>query len=202
MAILGVGSDPDSEVVKEYAVLKSTFDAQRRLLSEDGPLLDAQKLYLGKQGKEVIRVINLATLCASVFSTNEIGWEELNEQFLRVFVAEHQPLPQDAAELFLSLKTQIYLATLESEQLKSKDEVLDGLFTTNLRELLQAYHPITPLSEAEVQFVAGAAARKAMLLHESTDADNIRTFQCSLVTYELLILFRGPEQAIQLRGFS
>ena len=40
MAVLGVGNDPDSEVAKEYAVLKSTFDAQRRLLSEDGPLLE------------------------------------------------------------------------------------------------------------------------------------------------------------------
>lgn len=178
MAILGVGSEPDSEVVKEYTILKSTFDAQRRLLSEDGPLLDAQKFHLTQQGREVIRIVNLATLCASVFSTNEIGWEELNEQFLRVFVTEHQPLSQDAAELFLSLKTQIYLATLESEQLKSKNEVLDGLFTTDLQERLQAHHSDTPSSEAEIQFIASAAARKAMLLNESTDSDNIRMWYC------------------------
>ncbi|RYP70579.1 hypothetical protein DL771_005398 [Monosporascus sp. 5C6A] len=174
MAVLGVGNDPDSEVAKEYAFLKSTFDAQRRLLSDDHPLLDAQKLNLARQGREVIRIVNLATLCASVFSTNEICWEELNEQFLKVFVAEDQALPQDAAELFLSLKTQIYLATLESEQQKPKDEVLEGLFTTELRERLHAHHPNTPLNETETLFIANAAARKAMLLNESNDANNIQ----------------------------
>lgn len=197
MAILGVESDPDSEVAKEYAVLRSTFDAQRRLLSEDSPLLDAKKFRLSKRGREVIRIINLATLCASVFSTNEIGWEELNEQFLRVFGAENESLPQDAAELFLSLKTQIYLATLESEQLKSKDQVLDGLFTTGLRERLQAHHSDTPLSETETQFIASAAARKAMLLNESTDPDNIRMCSFFIKAFcALLTLVRGPEQEI------
>ncbi|RYP78964.1 hypothetical protein DL769_003094 [Monosporascus sp. CRB-8-3] len=174
MAVLGVGNDPDSEVAKEYTVLKSTFDAQRRLLSDDHPLLDAQKFNLARQGREVIRIVNLATLCASVFSTNEICWEELNEQFLKVFVAEDQALPQDAAELFLSLKTQIYLATLESEQQKPKDEVLEGLFTTELRERLQAHHPNIPLNETETRFIANAAARKAMLLNESNDPNNIQ----------------------------
>ncbi|RYP04614.1 hypothetical protein DL764_004351 [Monosporascus ibericus] len=174
MAVLGVGNDPDSEVVKEYAVLKSTFDAQRRLLSDDHPLLDAQNFNLARQGREVIRIVNLATLCASVFSTNEICWEELNEQFLKVFVAEDQALPQDAAELFLSLKTQIFLATLESEQQKPKDEVLDGLFTTELRGRLQAHHPNIPLNDTETRFIANAAARKAMLLKESNDPNNIQ----------------------------
>ncbi|RYO95957.1 hypothetical protein DL765_011695 [Monosporascus sp. GIB2] len=174
MAVLGVGNDPDSEVAKEYAVLKSTFDAQRRLLSDDHPLLDAQKFNLAMEGREVIRIVNLATLCASVFSTNEICWEELNEQFLKVFVVEDQAMPQDAAELFLSLKTQIYLATLESEQRKPKDEVLEGLFTTELREKLQAHHPNTPLNETETRFIANAAARKAMLLNESNDPNNIQ----------------------------
>lgn len=174
MAILGVGNDPDSEVAKEYAVLKSAFDTQRRLLSEGSPLLDAHKFHLTRDGREVIRIVNLATLCASVFSTNEIGWEELNDEFLGVFVAENQPLPQDAAELFLSLKTQIYLATLESEQQKPQDEVLDSLFSTGLRERLQALHSDISLNETENQFIASAAARKAMLLNESTEPDNIR----------------------------
>ncbi|RYP66276.1 hypothetical protein DL770_008835 [Monosporascus sp. CRB-9-2] len=174
MAVLGVGNDPDSEVAKEYAVLKSTFDDQRRLLSDDHSLLDATKFNLARQGREVIRIVNLATLCASVFSTNEICWEELNEQFLKVFVAEDQALPQDAAELFLSLKTQIYLATLESEQQKPKDEVLESLFTTELRGRLQAHHPNIPLNETETRFIANAAARKAMLLNESNDPNNIQ----------------------------
>ncbi|RYO91397.1 hypothetical protein DL766_001362 [Monosporascus sp. MC13-8B] len=174
MAVLGVGNDPDSEVAREYAVLKSTFDAQRRLLSDDHPLLDAQKFNLAMEGREVIRIVNLATLCASVFSTNEICWEELNEQFLKVFVAEDQAMPQDAAELFLSLKTQIYLATLESEQRKPRDEVLESLFATELREKLQAHHPNTPLNETETRFIANAVARKAMLLNESNDPNNIQ----------------------------
>ncbi len=193
MAILGVGSDPDSEVAKEYAILKSTFDAQRRLLSEDSPLLDAQKLYLARQGREVVRIVNLATLCASIFSTNEIGWEELNEQFLEIFVAEHQALPHDAAELFLSLKTQIYLATLESEQPKPKGEVLDGLFTAGLQERLQAHHPDNTLNETELQFIASAATRKAMLLNESTDPDNIRMCRCLVCFLQNADCFpRGP----------
>lgn len=178
MAVLGVGNDPDSEVAKEYAVLKSTFDAQRRLLSEDGPLLDTHKFYLTAQGREVIRIVNLATLCASIFGTNEIGWEELNEQFLAVFVGENQPLPQDTAELFLSLKTQIYLASLESEPSKPKAEVLDGLFNKGLQDKLQAHHPDIPLDETEIRFIRSAAERRTMLLSEPTDSDNIRTCLC------------------------
>ena len=178
MAVLGVGNDPDSEVAKEYAVLKSTFDAQRRLLSEDGPLLDTHKFYLTQPGREVIRIINLATLCASIFGTNEIGWEELNEQFLAVFVAKNQPLSQDTAELFLSLKTQIYLASLECEPSKPKGKVLDGLFANGLHEKLQAHHPDMPLDGTEIQFIASASARRAMLLNESTDSDNIGTYFC------------------------
>lgn len=123
--------------------------------------------------------MNLATTCASVFGTNELGLEEVNDHFLRIFVPENHEIPRDAAELYMGLKTQIFLAVLESEQEKARDQFLDDLFVTRLESSLQEHHPSLPLTATEYEFIANAKARKAMLLNESTDMDSIRMFATS-----------------------
>ncbi|KAI1090090.1 telomere repeat binding factor-domain-containing protein [Rostrohypoxylon terebratum] len=162
----------DSDIAKEYAVLKAAFEAQRRLLSDDHPLLHPDKLNVTSETREVIRVINLATTCASLFRTHELTIEEIDDHFLRIFVPEGQQLPRDTADLYLGLKTQYFIAILESDP-TAKDHTLEKLFITGLETSLRTHHPDLPLSITEFDFLANAKARKAMLGNESSDADSI-----------------------------
>lgn len=139
------------------------------------PLLVPEQLNVTSETREVIRIVNLATACASVFGTNELGLGEINDHFLHIFVPENQEVPRDAADLYLSLKTQIFLAVLESEQGRARDQQLDDLFIKRLGNDLQEHHPSLPLTAVEHEFVANAKARKAMLWNESADIDSIRT---------------------------
>ncbi|KAI1476516.1 telomere repeat binding factor-domain-containing protein [Daldinia eschscholtzii] len=184
--IATLSGDSDSDIAKEYALLKNAFDIQRKQLSDTHPLLYPEHLNVTSQTREVIRIVNLATTCASVFGTNELGLEEVNDHFLRIFVPENQEIPRDAAELYMGLKTQIFLAVLESEHEKARDQFLDDLFVTRLESSLQEHHPSLPLTPAEHEFIANAKARKAMLLNESTDMDSIQALSKQF-TYEAFL---------------
>ncbi|KAI1389012.1 telomere repeat binding factor-domain-containing protein [Hypoxylon trugodes] len=182
-----LSGDSDSDIAKEYTVLKTAFDSQRKLLS-DSNILYPEQLNVINQTREVIRIVNLATACASVFGTNELGLEEINDHFLRIFVPENQEVPRDAAELYLGLKTQIFLALLESEQGKAKDQLLEEIFTgtAGLENTIQEHHPAFPLTTAEHEFIASVGARRTMLLHESADVNNTQTLGKQF-TYEAFL---------------
>lgn len=170
-------SDVDSDITKEYAVLRGAFDLQRRQLlnSREAPcFLDAGKLGIRDQTREVIRIANLASTCASIFGTNEITLEEVNNHFLRIFVPEGRPLSHDAAELYLGLKTQLFLAVLEGDLEKPKDQLLEELFVTDLEHSLQAHHPYLPLTISELDFIANSKSRKVMLSTASATTNSIR----------------------------
>ncbi|KAI0453150.1 telomere repeat binding factor-domain-containing protein [Xylaria acuta] len=169
-------SDSDSDIAKEYGVLQGAFDLQRRQLSrpqEASRILDADKLGIKDQTREVIRIANLASTCASIFSTNEITLEEVNNNFLRIFVPEGRGLSHDAAELYLGLKTQLFLAVLEGDLDKPKAQFLEELFVTDVEQSLQAHHPYLSLTTSELDFIANSKARKAMLSIASAPADSI-----------------------------
>ncbi|KXJ96372.1 telomere repeat binding factor-domain-containing protein [Microdochium bolleyi] len=182
----------DSDVAREYVCLKTAFDAQRRCLSEDSLLLDPYSLGVYDGDREIVRVANLAASCASLFSTLDIGLEEVNDQFLTIFIPQGHDLSQDAADIFLALKTQIFLAMLDGQQERTRDEILDEVFPTTMRAVLESHHIGWPLNSIETQFLIDAEARKAMLRNESNDADSIQalskqfsyeTFLDSLNTY-------------------
>ncbi|KAJ8125246.1 hypothetical protein O1611_g8393 [Lasiodiplodia mahajangana] len=171
-----LGSDPDSDITREYCVLRRTFEVQRRQLfhPQDAPrFLDAEKLGIKDQTREVIRITNLASTCASIFGTNEITLEEVNNHFLHIFIPEGRGLSHDAAELYLGLKTQIFLAALEGDLEKTKDQLLEELFVTDVEHSLKSHHPYFPLTTSELDFVANAKARRAMLSVASAPADSI-----------------------------
>ncbi|KAI2467257.1 telomere repeat binding factor-domain-containing protein [Annulohypoxylon bovei var. microspora] len=183
--IATLSGDPDSDITKEYVVLKATFDAQRKLLSDTHTLLHPEQFNVASQAREVIRVINLATTCASVFGTNELGLEEIDQHFLRIFVPENQEVSRDVADVYLGLKTQLFLAVLEADGM-AKDQLLDELFVTRLENSLQEHHPNLPLSIAEYEFITNAKARKAMLSNESGDHDSIQALSKQF-TYEAFL---------------
>ncbi|KAI0542093.1 telomere repeat binding factor-domain-containing protein [Xylaria digitata] len=183
-------SDPESDITKEYGVLRGAFDLQRRqlLLPQDvtAPFLDAGKLGIKDQTREVIRIANLASTCASIFGTNEITLEEVNNHFLRIFVPEGRGLSHDAAELYLGLKTQLFLAILEGDLEKTKDQMLEELFVTDVERSLRAHHPNTPLTTSELDFIANLKARKVMLSIASAPADSIYALSKQF-TYEAFL---------------
>ncbi|KAI0098595.1 telomere repeat binding factor-domain-containing protein [Hypoxylon sp. NC0597] len=181
-----LSGDSDSDIAREYAVLKAAFDAQRKLLSDRDPLLSPDQLNVTNQTREVIRVVNLATACASVFGTNELGLEDINDNFLRIFVPEGQEVPRDAAELYLGLKTQIFLAVLENEQAKAREQFLEDLFVTRLESALQQHHPSLPLTAVEHEFIESARARKEMLWNESGEVNSIQALSKQF-TYEAFL---------------
>jgi len=164
----------DSEVAREYVCLKTAFDAQRRYLSEDSLLLDPYSLGVYGGDREIVRVANLAASCASLFSTLDIGLEEVNDQFLMIFIPQGHDLSQDAADIFLALKTQIFLAMLDGQQERTRDEILDEVFPSTMQSILEAHHMGWPLNSIETQFLADAEARKTMLRNGSDDADSIQ----------------------------
>lgn len=168
----------DSEVAREYVCLKTAFDAQRRCLSEDSLLLDPYSLGVYGGDREIVRVANLAASCASLFSTLDIGLEEVNDQFLMIFIPQGHDLSQDAADIFLALKTQIFLAMLDGQQERTRDEILDEVFPATMQSVLEAHHIGWPLNSIETQFLADAETRKTMLRDGSDDADSIRTYIC------------------------
>lgn len=199
-------SDPDSDITKEYGVLREAFDVQRRLLSrpnDTSPFFDADKLGITGETREVIRIANLASTCASIFGTNEITLDEVNNHFLRIFIPEGQSLTHDAAELYLVLKTQLFLAVLEGDLDKTKDQFLDEIFVIGVEEALAAHHPDFPLTTTELDFVANSKARRLMLSIASAPPDSVCKFKNS-VRYSLRILaavnmaIRCSEQAIYI----
>ncbi|KAI1337609.1 telomere repeat binding factor-domain-containing protein [Xylariaceae sp. FL0016] len=174
--------DPDSDITKEYGILKAEFDHQRgRLLTSAQkteavvPLfLDPESLKITRQAKEIIRIANLASTCASIFGSNEITLEEVNDRFLQIFVPENHGLPRDTAELYLGLKTQLCLSVLEGGQGKVDSDRLEEFLVTGLEKSLQDHHPHLPLTDIEVDFINSTKSRKAMLVAEATSIEKIR----------------------------
>jgi hypothetical protein len=94
-------------------------------------------------------------------------------------------LLKEPGELYLNLKTQMFLSAVsQEEQERTKEETLDDLFPASLGDTLRARHPGTDLTPSEVEFVNAANARKEYLQNDSTDADSI----CKRCTAPALIV--------------
>lgn len=166
--------DAETDVAVEYASLTSFFYTLRKFFSESEPLLDSDQLGIAEpQDREIVRIANLATTCASLFGSLELEWSDLHDGFLSVFVARDQNVPPDVSSLLLESKTQMFLAFLEGAQDATREKFLDDLFFNGLEDSLKRHHPTVSLSAFEVEFISNAKLRKDMLLNESSDPSNI-----------------------------
>ncbi|KAK8129369.1 hypothetical protein PG999_001749 [Apiospora kogelbergensis] len=164
----------ETEVFKEYRSLKSFFYDLREKISDEFPLLYPDQLEIVDTGEqEIIRVANLATICSSIFGANELGWPDLDSNFLLAFVPKSKPMTSEVAELYIGLKTQMYLDLLENEQDSNRESLLKRLFVDGVETSLKQRHPDVPLVGAEKDFLANCNARKALLLEESSDPAKI-----------------------------
>lgn len=123
----------------------------------------------------MIRKANLASFVFSLFGTQEIGFAELHDNFLDIFVPEGGRLLKSQAALFLELKTQTFIASMNNPA-RPKVEILYELFPDNLGLSLLARRPGTRHpAPSETDFVKRASSRRDILLGEINNPDSIHT---------------------------
>lgn len=115
---------------------------------------------------DVLRKANLASFVSSIFGTQEIGFSEMNEHFLEIFVPENGRLLKAQGSIFLELKTQAFIASMHTEE-RSKTDLLFQLFPDDLETQLLGRRPgARGLAPSETDFVKRAQSRRDFLLSE------------------------------------
>jgi hypothetical protein len=110
-----------------------------------------------------------------VYGGGSVGFYELNDHFIETFTPDGTPMSQEAGDLFLSLKTQMFLsAVTQEEQERTKEDILEDFFPVGLDELLQGRHLDTPLAESELEFLEASQTRRDFLMSEANNLDSIR----------------------------
>lgn len=169
-------SEAESELGQAYATLASLFDQTKRIYSEHAPFLSADDLGIREpKHRATIRTTNLATFIMSVFGGQDVGFYELNDQFLDTFTQEGEPLGRELGFLFLNLKTQMFLSVAsQEEQEMAKEDILEDLFPFNMEGLLVARHPETSLASSELEFVQALKERREYIMNIPPDVESIR----------------------------
>ncbi len=103
-----------------------------------------------------------------------MGFYELNDHFIETFTPDGEPLKKVPGELFLNLKTQMYLSAVsQEEQERTKEGLLEDLFPLNLEDSLTSRHLDTPLSKGELNFIESSKRRREYLMNQPIDVDSI-----------------------------
>lgn len=169
-------TEPESDFGQAYATLKRLFDETKKIYSRHAPFLSADELNIQEpEHRTTIRTTNLATFVSSVFGGQDVGFYELNDHFIETFTPDSKPLKKAPGELFLNLKTQMYLSAVsQEEQERTKEDILEDLFSLDLEDVLAGRHLDIPLSQSETKFIEASKARREYLMNQPSDADSIR----------------------------
>ncbi|TLD08397.1 uncharacterized protein PgNI_07036 [Pyricularia grisea] len=161
----------DSEIGKAYKSLSAAFKAARRMFSETSSILQADELKIEEPGDfETIQMANLATICSTIFESDNACLLEAHNGFLRTFLAELSPLPDNLTNLFLSLKTQAFLrACPETADDARMRELLEIYFPADAEAPLKQLHPDSPLTQTEKVFMSMSTKRGERLGNEVRD---------------------------------
>lgn len=168
-------SEPDSENGQAYATMRSLFDHTKRvytvrhsfLLPSDIEITDPSQV-------DIIRKANMASFVSSIFGSQEVGFHELNEHFLDVFVPEGGRLLKVQGALYLELKTQTFISAMNTKD-RTRTELLYQLFPDDMDQRLLARRPGTrQLAPSEVDFVNRATSRRDILLGDVNNEEALR----------------------------
>ena len=183
-------TEPDSELGQAYTTLKSLFDQTKKIYSQQAPFLSADELNIREpEHRATIRTTNLATFVSSVFGGQDVGFYELNDHFIETFTPDGVPLAREPGQLFLNLKTQMYLSAVsQDEQERTKEDILEDLFPVNFEDLLVGRHINTELSESERELVRASQERRESLMSERHDVESIRKSKFSNSRHQLIPL--------------
>jgi hypothetical protein len=160
-------SEPDSENGQAYATMRSLFDHTKRVYTVKHSFLQPSDLEITDPSQiDVIRKANLASFVSSIFGSQEIGFAELNEHFLDVFVPEGGRLLKVQGALYLELKTQAFIAAMNNKA-HTRTELLYSIFPDDMEQRLLARRPGTrQLAPSETDFVNRLTSRRDILLSD------------------------------------
>ncbi|WEW60921.1 TTAGGG repeat binding factor [Emydomyces testavorans] len=169
-------SEPNSENGHAYATMRSLFDHTKNVYSTNGPFLSTTKLgFVDPVQVDIIRKANMASFVSSIFGTQHIGFSELHDHFLDIFVPDGSRLLKVQGALFLELKTQAFIASLNSKE-RSRSEILHTLFPDDLGLRFLARKPGNKqLAPSETDFVKRAWSRRDILLAEIDNPESVST---------------------------
>ncbi|KAI1944972.1 TTAGGG repeat binding factor [Ophidiomyces ophidiicola] len=170
--ITSIVSEPNSETGHAYATMRSLFDHTKKVYSMDGPFLSASKLGFATLSQvDIIRKANMATFASSIFGSQIVGFSELHDHFLEIFVPEGSRLLKGQGALFLELKTQAFIASTDRKD-QPLSEMVHNLFPEDLGTQLLARRPGNKqLAPSETDFVKRAWSRRDILLKEIDDPE-------------------------------
>ncbi|EJT79327.1 hypothetical protein GGTG_04412 [Gaeumannomyces tritici R3-111a-1] len=162
----------ESEMGKAYKALSATFKQARRMFSDTSSILHPDELEIKESGDlETIQMTNMATICSTIFESDDASLAEAHDAFLRTFVPEYGPLSDELIKLFLSLKTQAFLrACPENVEEGRMREILAGFFPADAEAPLKQLHPDLPLTQTEKVFVSASTKRGERFGNEIRDA--------------------------------
>ena len=168
-------TEPDSENGQAYATMRSLFDHTKRVYTVKHSFLQTSDLEITDSSQaEVIRKANLASFVSSIFGSQEIGFAELNEHFLDVFVPEGARLLKVQGALYLELKTQAFIAAMNNKG-RTRLELLWELFPGDMEQRLIARRPGTRQpAPSETDFVNRLASRREHLLNDINNEEALK----------------------------
>ncbi|KAJ5341061.1 hypothetical protein N7541_010185 [Penicillium brevicompactum] len=160
-------AEPESENGQAYATMRSLFDHTKRVYTVKHSFLQPTDLEITDPSQiDVIRKANLASFVSSIFGSQEIGFADLNDHFLDVFVPEGGRLLKVQGALYLELKTQAFIAAMHNKSL-TRTQLLYNLFPDDMEQRLLARRPGTrQLAPSETDFVNRLTSRRDILLNE------------------------------------
>src|SRR5579859_6283468 len=113
---LNIINQPESDAGQAYTLLKNLFDVTKRIYEPnptERPFISADDQNLREpEHRNIIRKSNLATFVASVFGSQDVGFFDLNANFLETFLAEGARLLKSQGALYLDLKTQAFISSM------------------------------------------------------------------------------------------
>lgn len=123
---------------------------------------------------DVLRKANLASFVSSIFGSQEIGFADLNDHFLDVFVPEGARLLKVQGALYLELKTQAFIAAMHNKA-HTRTELVCELFPDDMEQRLLARRPGTrQLAPSESDFVNRLASRRDILLNDINNEEALK----------------------------
>lgn len=173
--ITSLVSEPESENGQAYATMRSLFDHTKKVYSTKKSFLSHTELELTEPSQvDIIRKANLASFVSSIFGTQEIGFSELNDNFIDVFVPEGGRLLKVQGALFLELKTQAFIASMNSAE-RTRTEILYDLFPEDLEQrLIERHSGSRQLAPSEADFAKRAASRRDILLADINNEEALK----------------------------
>lgn len=171
--VIEATSQPESGAGQGFSATFGLFDQYKKNYSREQLFLNPQELNLDPSSHGTIRKANLASFAVAIFSGRDVPFPQLHDHCLDVFLPERRGLTKSVASLFLELKTQAYIAALQSG-VASQKELLE-YFPTDMQTQLARRRPGSPtLSPVEQDLCLKVTMRRNQLLQEQYNSPQLR----------------------------